>query len=161
MPSRSRSRSPRDKVRKKDLTTLFVGNLPFDMEKRELWDELDPVGKIREITLPKDPGSGKPRGFAFVEFETHKDASRAFNEFQNKKVLGRQLRLDWDEGIDNKRATGKLGLALGGATNGRRHSWSSSSSPRRSRSNRRSRSPKRRTRRSRSPPAKRRRSYSR
>lgn len=38
------------------------------MEKGELWDELDRVGKVMDINMPKNASTGKPYGYAFVEF---------------------------------------------------------------------------------------------
>jgi RNA recognition motif-containing protein len=114
------------------------------MEKNDLWDELDRVARVADITMPKDPSTGRPRGFAFVEFDTPRDAQRAMDEYEGRKMFGRFVRLDWDEGIEAKRASGKLGKGSGGGGGGQR---------KRSRSPRSwSRSPRRQRRDSRSPP---------
>jgi len=42
--------------------------IPSQMEKGELWDELDRVGKVMDINMPKNASTGKPYGYAFVEF---------------------------------------------------------------------------------------------
>lgn len=36
-----------------------------------------PFGEVKEVTIPLDAGTGKKRGFGFVEFEEADDAAEA------------------------------------------------------------------------------------
>lgn len=50
------------------------------------------IGKIDKVTLKVDPKNiEKNRGFAFVEFETSKDAQIALNKLQKKDAFGKNL----------------------------------------------------------------------
>lgn len=47
------------------------------------------IEKIDKVTVMIDPNNaGRNRGFAFLEFETNKDAQIAFKKLQKKDVLG-------------------------------------------------------------------------
>ena len=47
---------------------LFVGNLPYDVTESDLRDFFQPVGELSSVIIPMDRDTGKPRGFAFIEF---------------------------------------------------------------------------------------------
>eukprot|EP01041_Mallomonas_annulata_P012567 gene12567-26463_t len=48
--------------------TLFVGRLSYDMNEKKLKRELEQYGPITDVKLVMGP-DGKPRGYAFVEFQ--------------------------------------------------------------------------------------------
>src|SRR5437870_12474476 len=50
---------------------LFVGNLPYSVTAAELKEFFSSVGSVSSVILPIERESGKPRGFAFVEFPDH------------------------------------------------------------------------------------------
>ena len=45
---------------------VFVGNLDFNTTRNEVQDLCAQAGTIRDVFLPTDRESGRPRGFAFV-----------------------------------------------------------------------------------------------
>ncbi|EEB06162.1 RNA-binding protein [Schizosaccharomyces japonicus yFS275] len=47
---------------------LFVGNLPKDSTVETLQLHFKPCGQIPRVRIPTEKGTGKMRGFAFVEF---------------------------------------------------------------------------------------------
>src|SRR5438874_9015980 len=47
---------------------LFVGNLPYDVTEAELRAHFAAIGPLASLSLATDRDTGKPRGFAFVEF---------------------------------------------------------------------------------------------
>ena len=47
-----------------------------------------------QVRLAIDKDTGRPRGFAHVDFKTAEDASRAVAELNGMEVLGRELRVD-------------------------------------------------------------------
>ena len=53
---------------------IFVGNLSYDTTQTQLQELLGEVGEIKDVYLPADRVSGRPRGFAFVEFSTEEQA---------------------------------------------------------------------------------------
>ena len=52
---------------------VFVGNLDFNTTKDEVQSLFSQIGEIRDVFLPMDRESGRPRGFAFVEFASDED----------------------------------------------------------------------------------------
>ncbi len=51
-------------------TTLYVGNLSFDVTENELRDMLAKHGPVNEINVIMDKMTGRARGFAFVTMNT-------------------------------------------------------------------------------------------
>jgi nucleolin len=70
---------------------LFVGNLPYDATAAELKDLFSSVGLVSYVSLPVERESGKPRGFAFVEFPDPVHAQEAVRRFHNQLFKGRPL----------------------------------------------------------------------
>ena len=73
---------------------LFVGNLDFKTTKEEVETLFAQVGSIRDVFIPMDRGTGRPRGFAFVEYETEEEAEQAIERFNNYELSGRALRVN-------------------------------------------------------------------
>jgi RNA recognition motif-containing protein len=70
---------------------LFVGNLPYDTTEVELREYLSAVGTLSSVYLPMNRETGKPRGFAFVEFTESEQAQEAIRRFNNQPFKGRNL----------------------------------------------------------------------
>ncbi len=70
---------------------LFVGNLPYDTTEAELRDYLSAVGTLSSVYLPMNRETGKPRGFAFVEFAESEQGQEAIRRFNNQPFKGRNL----------------------------------------------------------------------
>lgn len=70
---------------------LFVGNLPYEATAAELKDLFSSVGPVSFIALPVERESGKPRGFAFVDFSDRAHAEEAVRRFHQQPFKGRAL----------------------------------------------------------------------
>jgi RNA recognition motif-containing protein len=70
---------------------LFVGNLPYGANEAALREHFSAVGPLSYVYLPVDRESGKPRGFAFVEFSERAQAEEAIRRFNNQPFMGRPL----------------------------------------------------------------------
>ena len=66
---------------------LFVGNLAFNTGEIELRDAFGPCGAISEVDIVSDRFTGRPRGFAFVTFESDAEGKAAI-EKMNGVTLG-------------------------------------------------------------------------
>jgi RNA recognition motif-containing protein len=53
--------------------------------------------------MPTDRGTGKPRGFAFVEFATETEAAEAIRQFNGRDIGGRTLKLNAAEDRPQRR----------------------------------------------------------
>src|SRR5512141_1644125 len=73
---------------------VFVGNLDFNTTKTEVQTLFAEVGEIRDVFLPTDRESGRPRGFAFVEYASEEDAAKAIERFNGYQLSGRALRVN-------------------------------------------------------------------
>ena len=72
-------------------TRLYVGNLPFQAQDRDLQDFFSSAGVVTNVNLMMDRVTGRSRGFAFVEFSTPEEAQRAVDMFNGKDFSGRPL----------------------------------------------------------------------
>ncbi len=71
---------------------MFVGNLNFKTTKDDLIEILSEVGRPVDVFLPLDRTTGKPRGFAFVEFAAEEDLEKAIALLNGREVAGRTLK---------------------------------------------------------------------
>jgi RNA recognition motif-containing protein len=81
---------------------LFVGNLAYDATEAELREHFAAVGPISYISLPMDRETGKPRGFAFVEFGERADAEEAIRRLNNQEFKGRRLAVNEARARDDR-----------------------------------------------------------
>ena len=70
---------------------LFIGNLPYDATEAELRGHFGPVGTPLQILVPVDRETGRPRGFAFVEFAERETAEEVIRVFNGQTFKGRPL----------------------------------------------------------------------
>jgi RNA recognition motif-containing protein len=70
---------------------LFVGNLPYSATEAALRELFSTIAPLSYIYLPIDRDTGKPRGFAFVEFGERAQAEQAIRTFNNQLFMGRPL----------------------------------------------------------------------
>jgi cold-inducible RNA-binding protein len=70
---------------------LFVGNLPYETTEAEIREHFSAVGSPSYVYLPTDRETGRPRGFAFVEFDDQAQAAEAIRRFNNQSFKGRPL----------------------------------------------------------------------
>lgn len=70
---------------------LFVGNMPYGATEADLRAHFSGVGSPSQIVIPVDRETGRPRGFAFVEFLERPMAEEAINRFNQQPFMGRTL----------------------------------------------------------------------
>jgi len=73
---------------------VFVGNLSFDTTSAELQALFSEVAEVVTVSVPTDRMSGRPRGFAFVEFASAEGAKAAIDKFDGFELAGRKLRVN-------------------------------------------------------------------
>jgi len=73
---------------------VFVGNLSFDVTREELIDAFSAAGKVVDAKVPTDRETGRPRGFAFVEFADDDAATKSISLLNGKDLKGRPLRVN-------------------------------------------------------------------
>jgi cold-inducible RNA-binding protein len=70
---------------------LFIGNLPYTATEAELREHLSGVGAPSQVVLPVDRETGRPRGFAFVDYSDRGVAEEAIRRFNQQPFKGRPL----------------------------------------------------------------------
>lgn len=70
---------------------LFIGNLPYSATEADLRDHLSSVGEPAQVVLPTDRETGRPRGFAFVDYVDRGVAEEAIRRFNQQPFKGRPL----------------------------------------------------------------------
>lgn len=73
---------------------VFVGNLSFQTTRDQLTALFSAAGSVVDAYLPTDRETGRPRGFAFVEFSSEAEAAAAIEQFNGREVDGRAIRVD-------------------------------------------------------------------
>src|SRR5438128_8685829 len=85
---------------------LFIGNLPYDVTEAELRAHFAAVGPLASLALPIDRDTGRPRGFAFIEFRERADAEEAIRQLNNQAFKGRPLAVSEARARDDRTTTG-------------------------------------------------------
>ena len=70
---------------------LFVGNLSYDATEEEVRDHFAQAGPVSRVFIPLDRDTGRPRGFAFVEFSDPEVAKSALERFNQQPFKDRPL----------------------------------------------------------------------
>jgi len=99
---------------------VFVGNLDFNTTRDEVQSLFSQIGEIKDVFLPTDRESGRPRGFAFVEFVNEENAAKAIERFNGYELGGRALRVNAAEDRPRRDAAGGGGArrSFGGGPGG-------------------------------------------
>ena len=88
---------------------VFVGNLSFDVTKEELVEAFAAVGRVVDAKVPTDRETGRPRGFAFVEFESDEAAEKCIAHMNGRDLKGRAIRVNAAEDRPPRAAGGAGG----------------------------------------------------
>jgi cold-inducible RNA-binding protein len=70
---------------------LFIGNLPYGATEADLRSHFAPVGEPSHVVMPVDRETGRPRGFAFVEYTERSVGEEVIKRFDAQPFMGRQL----------------------------------------------------------------------
>jgi cold-inducible RNA-binding protein len=70
---------------------LFIGNLPYSASEADLRAHFAAVAEPSHVVMPVDRETGRPRGFAFVEFADRGVADEVIQKFNAQPFQGRNL----------------------------------------------------------------------
>jgi cold-inducible RNA-binding protein len=98
---------------------LFVGNLSYATTEADLRTYFGTVAPPSQVVLPVDRETGRPRGFAFVEYLERSHAEQAIQKFNGQVFNGRPLavseaRAREDRGPGGPRPGGPMAPRPGG-----------------------------------------------
>ena len=70
---------------------LFIGNLPYGATEADLKAHFGVIAEPSHVVMPVDRETGRPRGFAFVEFVEREKAEEVIRKFDAQPFQGRNL----------------------------------------------------------------------
>ena len=71
---------------------LYIGNLSWDTTEETLHAALSEGGRnVKDLHMVMDRETGRPRGFAFAEFDTDEEAQAAIEALNGVELDGRPL----------------------------------------------------------------------
>ncbi|XP_055377501.1 U1 small nuclear ribonucleoprotein 70 kDa [Condylostylus longicornis] len=97
--------------------TLFVARINYDTSESKLRREFEVYGPIKKIIMIQNSETGKPRGYAFIEYEHERDMHSAYKHADGKKIDGKRVLVDVERARTVK---GWLPRRLGGGLGGTR-----------------------------------------
>jgi RNA recognition motif-containing protein len=68
--------------------------LSYETTQGEIESLFSQVGEVVDVFLPSDRNTGRPRGFAFVEFAEGSHAAEAIERFDGYELNARPLRVN-------------------------------------------------------------------
>ncbi|MEP7312122.1 MAG: RNA-binding protein [Pseudomonadota bacterium] len=75
------------------MTTIYVGNLPFNATEEQLRALFQPHGDVQSVKLVNDRDTGRPSGFGFVDMPADA-AGTAIEALNGQNLNGRPLRVN-------------------------------------------------------------------
>ena len=90
---------------------LYVGSLHFSLTDENVKAVFEPFGEIEYVDLHREPGTGKSKGFCFIQFKHAEDAKKALEQMNGFELAGRAIRV----GNVNAKGTGSGGSYANGA----------------------------------------------
>eukprot|EP00979_Chaetoceros_neogracilis_P014518 scaffold4680_cov163-Chaetoceros_neogracile.AAC.6 len=91
---------------------IFVGNLAFATTEEQIQQVFTEIGRIVKVRMVSDLETGKPRGFAFVEFEDPQAALSAIRNMNDYELNGRRLRVNFSNSSHLETLAGQLGMDM-------------------------------------------------
>ncbi|KAK7347088.1 hypothetical protein VNO80_21615 [Phaseolus coccineus] len=75
-------------------TSIYVGNLPWNVDKARLVQIFSEHGKVEEARVVYDRDSGRSRGFGFVTMSSEADVNDAIAALDGQELDGRPIRVN-------------------------------------------------------------------
>ncbi|KAL3288464.1 hypothetical protein HHI36_002909 [Cryptolaemus montrouzieri] len=86
---------------KKSRYVLFVGNLAYDVTKKELEQHFSTIATVVDVRIPTDKESNKPRGFAYVELPDEASYQKAL-DLNGSQLKNRKIKVEYTQGGKKK-----------------------------------------------------------
>ena len=88
---------------------LFIGNLPYGATEADLRAHFATVAEPSHVAMPVDRETGRPRGFAFVEFAERTLADEVIRKFDAQPFQGRNLAVSEARAREDRPRAGGFG----------------------------------------------------
>jgi len=74
-----------------DNVELYVGNLSYDVDEKEMRRAFEAYGKVASARIIKNKFNGKSRGYGFVEMPERSQAMAAVRALNGNEMKGRRI----------------------------------------------------------------------
>ena len=74
--------------------SIYVGNLSYRATREDVQEVFAEYGTVKNVTIPTDRETGRPRGFAFVELSSDAEEGAAIENLDGAEWLGREMRVN-------------------------------------------------------------------
>jgi len=75
-------------------TKLYVGNLSYETTAEDLRELFAQAGTVESVDVIKDRGTGRSKGFGFVQMSNQSEAEKAINLFNGYSLENRELKVN-------------------------------------------------------------------
>ena len=76
------------------MTSIYVGNLPYQITEDELRDAFAAYGEVSSAKIIMDRETGRSKGFGFVEMPDQSTAAQAIEGMNGQQLNGRDVRVN-------------------------------------------------------------------
>ncbi|PVV04720.1 hypothetical protein BB560_000768 [Smittium megazygosporum] len=96
--------------------TLFAGGLPQTATEKDLHEAFEQFGNILEVKMMTDRETGRPRGFAFIKFESETSVQKAIKDFEvGNGLIIHDKKIDVKNAVHKKKTPHNDGMMSGGS----------------------------------------------
>ncbi|MUG92885.1 RNA-binding protein [Scytonema sp. UIC 10036] len=74
--------------------SIYVGNLSYEVGENDLKQVFAEYGTVKNVQVPTDRETGRPRGFAFVEMSSDAEETAAIEGLDGAEWMGRDLKVN-------------------------------------------------------------------
>ncbi len=74
--------------------SIYVGNLSYQVNEEDITAVFKEYGNVKQVQVPMDRETGRPRGFCFVEMATEAEETAAIDALDGAEWMGRNLKVN-------------------------------------------------------------------
>lgn len=82
---------------------LYVGNIPYQVDKEQLTSIFKSYGSVIYVKFPKDTNSKKHRGYAFIEMASPLEAQEALKKLNQSTLMERNIIVSYAVSDNNQK----------------------------------------------------------
>lgn len=86
--------------------SIYVGNLSYSVTAEDLTSVFAQYGTVKQVQIPIDRETSRPRGFGFVEMGSDAEEQAAIDALDGAEWMGRSLKVNKAKPREDKRRSG-------------------------------------------------------